>query len=397
MKMLLFAALLLVALPVTLALELKRVQVVTRHGARTTLEPFPGETEDWVCDEIGTVAFSTFSAGTTAHVTHMLAVYNSPYPTLKGGSCIQGILTKEGRAQHEQLGTKLRARYAAFLPDTFMQDAFFIRSTNFERTKQSAMSLLLGMYPELRTSQHLVSPRVMPIIHIAEAGDWLVPDDCPSVLEAINYFIKDRAYQTLLAKHAESQARLSRLAGFNGTVSWGVLHDNLVARMAMGIPLMKGFTPADVDEAEVMHDAKYRVVNCRADIGERQRYIRPVVGRFLKLLTTTMLDAKRPEKFFLFSAHDTTVAPIMAALADPDAYACGQPPYAANIVFELYAHGDQKYVRVLYNDRPLVPWFCTGVTVNKVDSLCSVEEYVAGISQFYSTDYQVECYRTAWP
>lgn len=381
-----------------LNLELKRVQVVTRHGARTTLNPFPAETEDWVCDEIGTIAFSTLQAGSTAHVEHFLAVYNTPHPTLKGGSCIQGILTKEGRVQHEQLGRSIREKYEDFLPRRFVQEAFYIRSTNFERTKQSAMSFLTGMYPELGKGHHHGSHgNPMPVIHIAETDDWLELSDCPSMDEAKKYFSKDADYVQLLDLHRESQDRLSKLAGFNKTVSWGVLRDNLAARTAMGIPLMNGFTDADVEESREMHDAKYRLIYCRSDLEERKRYLRPAIGRLLKLLTNEISDEQRVEKLLLYSAHDNTLAPLMGALTDPKAYDCGQPPYASSLIFELYKHEGDRYIRILYNDEPVIPPYCDSIEIDGVEHLCLFSDYAVGVSEFYSMDFEKECYHTHWP
>ena len=383
---------------VVLCLELKRVQVVTRHGARTTLSPFPAETEDWICDGIGTVAFSTLQAGSTAQVAHFLAVYNTPHPTLKGGSCIQGILTKEGRLQHEQLGQSFRQKYGDFLPRRFTQEAFYIRSTNYERTKQSAMSFLIGLYPELgKDSRYGGYGKVMPVIHIAETDDWLDLSNCPSLDEARKYFSKDSEYVQLLKLHQESLERLSELAGFDSTVSWGVIRDNLAARTAMGIPLMKGFTEADVEESRKMHDAHYRLVYCRSDPDERKKYLRPAIGRFLKLLTNEMSDDQRVEKFMLYSAHDTTLAPLMGALTDPEKYDCGQPYYASSLTFELYHHESDRYIRFIYNGEPFVPPFCTSTTVADLDNLCPFGEYVAGVSEFYSMDFEEECYHTQWP
>lgn len=390
---------LLVALICTgLSLELKRVQVVTRHGARTTLNPFPAETEDWICDGIGTIAFSTLQAGSTAHTKHFLAVYNTPHPTLKGGSCIQGILTREGRLQHEQLGKAFRQKYGDFFPRRFVQEAFYIRSTNYERTKQSAMSFLIGMYPELgQGSYHDGHKITMPAIHIAETGDWLELMDCPSMDKAKKYFSRDPDYVQLLELHQESQQRLSRLAGFNETVGWGVLRDNLIARTTMGIPLMKGFTEADVEESRELHDAKYRLVYCRSDLEERKKYLRPAIGRLLKLLTAEMSDEQRVEKLLLYSAHDTTLAPLMGALTDPSKYDCAQPDYASSVTFELYQHENDRYVRLLYNSKPFVPPFCASITIGDIDSLCLFDDYVAGVSEFYSIDFEEECYHTQWP
>lgn len=71
--------------------------------------------------------------------------------------------------------------------------------------------------------------------------------------------------------------------------------------------------------------------------------------------------APPPLRFLHFSAHDTTVMPLLVALEVFD----GEPPrYAANVVLELRrpSAGGDYFVRVAYNDVPLVLPFCNGAT-----------------------------------
>lgn len=78
----------------------------------------------------------------------------------------------------------------------------------------------------------------------------------------------------------------------------------------------------------------------------------------------------------LLAAHDTVLAPMVAALSG---YDCRWPPYASRVVFELWrtpAHGPQQqhYVRLLYNGKTF-----SSATVHCKDSSGSQEEVLPGL------------------
>jgi len=61
-----------------------------------------------------------------------------------------GELTSLGMNQHFKLGTKLRKRYVnqlKLLPVKYVNNEMYVRCTDFNRTIQSAESLLSGLYP----------------------------------------------------------------------------------------------------------------------------------------------------------------------------------------------------------------------------------------------------------
>eukprot|EP01017_Pseudomicrothorax_dubius_P048332 TRINITY_DN8771_c1_g1_i2.p1 TRINITY_DN8771_c1_g1~~TRINITY_DN8771_c1_g1_i2.p1 ORF type:complete len:243 (-),score=28.37 TRINITY_DN8771_c1_g1_i2:4-732(-) len=81
----------------------------------------------------------------------------------------KGVLTARGMRQLYLLGAELRKRYITdkhFLPETYDPNLVLIRSTAFNRTLQSAQSLVLGLYPlgtgELLTDDYPQKKAVPP-------------------------------------------------------------------------------------------------------------------------------------------------------------------------------------------------------------------------------------------
>lgn len=58
------------------------------------------------------------------------------------------------------------------------------------------------------------------------------------------------------------------------------------------------------------------------------------IGPFLRDLTEHMLSPKSQLKIKVFSAHDTTISSLLNGL---NLKSFAMPPYASNLIFEIYA------------------------------------------------------------
>lgn len=75
---------------------------------------------------------------------------------------------------HYQLGQHIRARYNGFLNNVYTSEEIFVQSSDKDRTIQSAMSNLAGMWPPVPGNQKMGGhdiPQFVPIHTVSEAVD----------------------------------------------------------------------------------------------------------------------------------------------------------------------------------------------------------------------------------
>ncbi|GFR44810.1 hypothetical protein Agub_g6146 [Astrephomene gubernaculifera] len=136
--------------------KLVLVQVVFRHGARTTLSrrsEMWGDTQWDVCgQEYQAAAVRVFSTSgqENPESRHDLRLRSAVLP----GGCRKGELTRLGQQQALQLGVWLREQYVlrrGFMPATHQPGLLEARSTNVSRTLATLRGVLTGLYPDLAT------------------------------------------------------------------------------------------------------------------------------------------------------------------------------------------------------------------------------------------------------
>ncbi|KAM9343506.1 lysophosphatidic acid phosphatase type 6 [Pholidichthys leucotaenia] len=367
--------------------ELKLVQILFRHGARTPLKTIPNVMEaQWVPSLLEPPPYTNIDYVVTdleGGPRPPAPVEDSYRKNILSGGTFPGQLTTLGKQQLYELGKKLRQRYvedSQFLSSSFNPAEVYVRSTNIVRTIDSAKCLVAGLFEQKQKE-------VVPIVTSKAEAEILYPNyhGCKMLKHLGGYRWAESS--TLPDIAADLQSILSALGiAAHQHVDFILIRDDMVAREAHGLPCPQVL---DAWRAKV----EQRAVDMMYYIYEpsKREILQLCVGPVLQLLSDNIEEKLRGSssqpnrKLFLYSAHDTTLFPCLMALGIFD---MKWPPYAAELTLELHQsrQTDEAFVKVSYLGKDQLIPGCSGV-------YCPLQEFKQVLSAYSlsSEDYRSLC------
>ncbi|XP_058551419.1 lysophosphatidic acid phosphatase type 6 isoform X2 [Neofelis nebulosa] len=270
-------------------LELKMVQVVFRHGARSPLKPLPREQAEWNLQLLDVPPQTQFDYTVTnlAGGLKPHSPFDSQYrkTVLKGGM-FAGQLTNVGMQQMFALGQRLRKSYVEdipFLSPTFNPLEVFVRSTNIYRNLESTRCLLAGLFQ---------SQKEGPIvIHTDEASsEVLYPNyqNCWSLQERTRGRRQAACLQPGISEDLQKVKEGMGIASNDG-VDFLSLFDNVAAEQVHSLPscpTLRRF--AQMIEQRAVDTALYVMQR------EDRESLQMAVGPFLHILDSNLRKVMDP-------------------------------------------------------------------------------------------------------
>ncbi|EAR84653.1 histidine acid phosphatase family protein (macronuclear) [Tetrahymena thermophila SB210] len=383
--------------------ELKFVFQLYRHGAR-------GPINDW------------FNGG------EQKDIYNELTPT--------------GERQHYNLGSKMREEYKGFLPSKFNHSEIYVRSTDMNRTLMSAASHLQGMFPE-NTGDFLPSNLTdnYTLPYFAGAKNYLPNQKTalPHNIQVVPIHTQPKKGDLVLQPDSNCQyyddIRLAFYAQKKETIDFITQQFNTTYQQ---YSLLANKTFSNFDDMEDVDDtlqcnrynAKW-VPQISQELKANATYLSSLAWNFwynqpelLRALNTPFLnqlmDYLNPVvqgknvnglKWVMFSAHDTNVQLISAALnltsidcllhkRFPDKFKPSTPYYncefapefASSLIFELY-QADVKVDEQINKGDFYIRLRRDGKYMNLCErnsTLCSMKEFTQRVSWF-AYDFNAVC------
>lgn len=366
--------------------ELKLVQVLFRHGARTPLKSIPDVMEaQWVPTLLEPPAHTQINYEVTdldGGPRPAAPVEDSYRKNILNGGSFPGQLTTVGMQQLYELGKRLRTRYveSSFLSSTFNPAEVYVRSTNIVRTIESAKCLVAGLFQQKEKE-------IVPIFTTASESEILYPNYHGCKLLKILASHRWAESSTLPDIAADLQSIQSALGiAAHQHIDFILIRDDMVAREVHGLPC-----PSVLDTWRTKVEQRAVEMICHVYEPSKRENLQLCVGPLMhKMLANiegklqgTSSEPKR--KLFLYSAHDTTLIPCLMALGIFD---MKWPPYAADITVELHQHRqtNKPFVKVSYIDQDQLIPGCSGV-------YCPLDEFKQVLSSYsLSSDlYQSLC------
>ena len=314
------------------------------------------------------------------------------------GNCEPGQLTQAGADMCARMGAGLREVYVdkyQLLPQTLRpcdEGLLSLRTTDFQRTRESLASLLEGLYPaDTRAGVYL------PVRMVPYDTDFMHPnsDACPRIGQLLKATTaQGTEWARRLAKIKPLLDRVNAIAGTTGKSgfdhattadTWG---DILHARECHNM-----HDPCDASGRECVTQDVVDAICAEADWEASHYYNiseeiqRLTAGPFYMEVLQHFIAAARAAngpKYVHFSAHDSTIDYVVAALKQD----VGFPPYATTVRFELWQTQDQPAahaVQVVYNNRVLRPPECSS-------DMCPLSDFMAMVkSRLTIRNKAVEC------
>lgn len=359
--------------------ELKLVQVLFRHGARTPLKSIPDVMEaQWVP--------TLLEPPPHTHINYVVTdLQGGPQPpapvedsyrrNILTGGTFPGQLTTVGMQQLYELGKRLRRRYIedkAFLGSTFSPAEVYVRSTNIVRTIESAKCLIAGLFHQKQTE-------TVPILTTTGESEILYPNYHGCKLLKLLGSHRWAESSTLPEIAADLQSIQSALGiAAHHRVDFILIRDDMVARETHGLPC----PPALVSWREKVEQRAVDMM-CHVYEPSKRENLQLCVGPLLHILLNNIEEkvqgtsSEPNRKLFLYSAHDTTLIPCLMALGIFDMQ---WPPYAADLTLELHQHRqtNQSFVKVSYIGQDQLLPGCSGI-------YCPLQEFKQMLSLYSLT------------
>ncbi|XP_030757010.1 venom acid phosphatase Acph-1-like [Sitophilus oryzae] len=298
--------------------------------------------------------------------------YNESF--YKGG---YGQLTNEGKRTEYKLGTLLRARYDEFLGSEWDINIMDVRTTDYNRTKMSALLVMAGLWPPTAENAWLPSFAWQPIPYnyvVTKNDKELSTYNACSKLdeeidkvqeeEEIAKYLQERYNRTYQVLQENTGITITPFQAF-------ALYLGLLVQEQLNFPL-EDWTQEIYPEP--LHSAAVDYYYLEANNTALRRI---VAGYFLKLVfaeTESKINGtlNPPDrKMYLYSAHENNIATLLISL---EAFQITDiPPYGSYVLMEVHqiegVYGFKLFYQDYEQDDPIA------IKLPNCDYFCPYDEF----------------------
>jgi hypothetical protein len=325
-----------------------------------------------------------------------------------------GELSTTGMRQEFKLGQTLNGRYSGKLVSfNYKQPEIYVRSDDYNRTIMSAMSNLAGFYQN-STSQVNASGwpssywQPIPIHMVSLDDDNVIATDmpCPKVdqittdvvMQNEDYIKSSDHFQPLFDYLTSVCGKVVTLDNINDIfdpLNCELIHYDDGHRWPNYIndSIFEQIVEANAVSWDFQYSnptiARLRGGNMLGDLVNRMQQKRTSLVQ----LNDSSLNWVRKLKFYMYSAHDTSLDAFMNTLG-AQKYVDGQPGYSSCALLELWATPNDTdfYVKTYYRDNSTEEFFEIQVDgCPNLPDTCSLDTFYQRSIDFIPQNWAQEC------
>lgn len=304
-----------------------------------------------------------------------------------------GQLTNTGKQRAYQLGKLLRKRYDSFLGDIYTPDIAVTTSTDYDRTKMSALLVLAGLFPPAPSQRWNEELNWNPIPYHMDKTDYdyfirRPTGYCPQYVTELDKVLGSEVVKKMLDGHRKTLDYMAKHAGkpMDTLMDAFRLYQTLNAEANLNMTLPKWTEsiypqPLELMAAQQCFWENYSDTLKRLNGGR-------ILGKVIENMMAKAGNLTPGRKIYLYSGHENNVINILASLKLFDAHV---PKYSAAVILELHRlQSDEHAVKVFYArdvfDEP------TAMPLGTCeDNLCPFDKFLDYTRPYVPVNYTAEC------
>jgi lysosomal acid phosphatase len=268
------------------------------------------------------------------------------------------LFSQTGKQQHYELGKWFRQRYNSLVSEKYNNTEMRVQSTDVDRTLMSAQANLAGFYPP--TGKDVWNENVpwqpIPVHTTPEKLDDVLAakKPCPVYDYELKKLYKSQEFKAFDKKIMPIYKYLTMYAGktVNSLQSVQNIYSCLHIEEIYGFKLPEW-------AAEVYPTKLFPISGLSFAVKTYTPLLaRLKSGPLLKEILTHFKNKttkKINQKYWVYSAHDTTVANMLNTLGVFKSLGYHNPPYTSTVMFELRQFGSEYRVQVFYKNTTAEP------------------------------------------
>jgi lysosomal acid phosphatase len=269
-------------------------------------------------------------------------------------------LFQTGKQQHFELGKWFRQRYNSLVSEKYNNSEMYVRSTDVDRTLMSALSNLAGFFPPQGKDvwNEELAWQPIPVHTMPEKQDdtLAAKKPCPVYDYELKKLLKSEEFKTYDKNLKPIYKYLTEHAGktVNSLQSVQNIYSCLHIEEIYNLELPEWTKEVYPDKLKPISGLSFAVKTYTPLLARLK------TGPLLKEILTHFKDKINKKlspnrSYWVYSAHDTTVANMLNTLGVFKTMGYHNPPYASTVMFELREYSDGHRVQVFYKNTTAEP------------------------------------------